>query len=133
MMPGIPECRTHSYVRHGTTSLFAALDIASGFVIGKCYNRHRAVEFLDFLKQIEIQASGGTQKALSDGLGVDRAYVSALERGLRNPAVVTLYRIAEVLGVPFARLFETPEGGEPPTKAPKERQLKQGGNQRGNA
>ena len=50
MMPGVPERRTHSYVRHGPTSLFAALDIASGFVIGKCYKRHRAAEFLDFLK-----------------------------------------------------------------------------------
>ena len=59
MMPGIPERRTHSYVRHGTTSLFAALDIASGFVIGKCYNRHRAVEFLDFLKQIDNQVPEG--------------------------------------------------------------------------
>jgi transposase len=55
MMPGMPERRTHSYVRHGTTSLFAALDIASGFVIGKCYKRHRATEFLDFLKQIDAQ------------------------------------------------------------------------------
>jgi transposase len=55
MMPGMPERRTHGYVRHGTTSLFAALDIASGFVIGKCYKRHRAAEFLDFLKQIERQ------------------------------------------------------------------------------
>ncbi|ESY46633.1 hypothetical protein X744_29605 [Mesorhizobium sp. LNJC372A00] len=54
MMPGIPERRTHSYVRHGTTSLFAALNVASGFVIGKCYKRHRATEFLDFLKQIGI-------------------------------------------------------------------------------
>jgi len=36
MMLGVPERQTHSYVRHGTTSLFAALDIASGFVIGKC-------------------------------------------------------------------------------------------------
>jgi len=53
MMPGMPERRTHSYVRHGTTSLFAALDVASGFVIGKCYKRHRAAEFLDFLKQID--------------------------------------------------------------------------------
>ncbi|MHC2379891.1 hypothetical protein ACVMFA_002814 [Bradyrhizobium liaoningense] len=44
MMPGIPERRTHSYVRHGATTLFAALDVASGFVIGKCYKRHRAVE-----------------------------------------------------------------------------------------
>ena len=53
MMPGMPERRTHSYLRHGTTSLFAALGIATGFVIGKCYKRHRAVEFLDFLKQID--------------------------------------------------------------------------------
>jgi transposase len=55
MMPGMPERRTNSYVRHGTTSLFAALDVASGFVIGKCYKRHRAAEFLDFLKQIDAQ------------------------------------------------------------------------------
>jgi len=55
MMPGMPERRTHSYIRHGTTSLFAALDIASGFVIGKCYKRHRAAEFLDFLKQMDAQ------------------------------------------------------------------------------
>src|SRR5271168_760117 len=59
MMPGIPERRTHSYVRHGTTSLFAALDTASGFVIGKCYKRHRAAEFLDFLKQIDTGVPEG--------------------------------------------------------------------------
>jgi putative transposase len=53
MMPGMAERRTHTYVRHGTTSLFAALDVATGFVIGKCYKRHRAQEFLDFLKQID--------------------------------------------------------------------------------
>jgi hypothetical protein len=50
MTPGVPGRRTHNYVRHGTTSLFAALDTASGFVIGKCYKRHRVGEFLDFLK-----------------------------------------------------------------------------------
>lgn len=59
MMPGIPERRTHSYVRHGATSLFAALDVASGFVIGKCYKRHRAVEFLKFLKEIDAQVPEG--------------------------------------------------------------------------
>ena len=52
MLPGMPERRTHDYKRHGTTSLFAALDVATGFVIGKCYRRHRAREFLDFLKEI---------------------------------------------------------------------------------
>ncbi len=59
MMPGVPERRTHSYVRHGVTSLFAALDVASGFVIGKCYKRHRAAEFLDFLKRIDTHIPNG--------------------------------------------------------------------------
>jgi transposase len=59
MMPGMPERRTHSYVRHGTTSLFAALDVATGFVIGKCYKRHRAAEFLDFLKKIDANVPEG--------------------------------------------------------------------------
>src|SRR5258706_151731 len=51
MMPRVPERRTYSYVRHGTTSLFAALDVASGFVIGKCYKRHRAVRVLEVFKR----------------------------------------------------------------------------------
>ena len=59
MLPGVPERRTHNYVRHGTTSLFAALDIASGFVIGKCYKRHRADRVLDFLKQIDAHVPEG--------------------------------------------------------------------------
>lgn len=59
MMPGMPERRTHNYVRHGTTSLFAALDVATGFVIGKCYKRHRATEFLDFLKEIDANVPDG--------------------------------------------------------------------------
>ena len=61
MMPGVPERRTHNYVRHGTTSLFAALDIVSGFVIGKCYKRHRAAEFLNFLKQIDARVAEGLE------------------------------------------------------------------------
>jgi putative transposase len=59
MAPGVAERRTHTYMRHGTTSLFAALDIATGAVIGKCYKRHRATEFLDFLKQIDRQMPDG--------------------------------------------------------------------------
>lgn len=53
MRPGQPARRSHDYKRHGTTSLFAALDIATGRVIGKCYPRHRAVEFRKFLDEIE--------------------------------------------------------------------------------
>ena len=59
MAPGVAERRTHTYIRHGTTSLFAALDVATGAVIGKCYKRHRAAEFLDFLKRIDAQMPEG--------------------------------------------------------------------------
>jgi len=52
MRPGRPERRSHDYTRHGTLSLFAALDVATGKVIGKCYGRHRAAEFLKFLREI---------------------------------------------------------------------------------
>src|SRR2546430_4642612 len=53
MRPGQPERRTHDYVRHGTTSLFAALEVVSGKIIGQCLRRHRAVEFRRFLDTIE--------------------------------------------------------------------------------
>ena len=44
LRPGQAERRTHDYVRHGTTSLFAALDVKAGTVIGKCFPRHRAAD-----------------------------------------------------------------------------------------
>lgn len=53
LRPGQPERRTHDYERHGTTSLFAALDTATGEVIGRCYGRHRSVEFRRFLDLID--------------------------------------------------------------------------------
>jgi transposase len=53
MRPGQSERRTHDYVRHGTTSLFAALDVKTGTVIGRCHRRHRAVEFRKFLGTID--------------------------------------------------------------------------------
>lgn len=53
MRPGQAERRTHDYVRHGTTSLFAALDVKTGAVIGECHRRHRAQEFRQFLQTIE--------------------------------------------------------------------------------
>jgi transposase/DNA-binding CsgD family transcriptional regulator len=52
MQPGHAEQRTHDYVRHGTTTLFAALEIATGKVTGICKNRHRHQEFLAFLKHV---------------------------------------------------------------------------------
>jgi transposase len=51
--PGDCERRTHDYKRHGTTSLFAALDTATGRVIGRCLRRHRHQEFLKFMNDVD--------------------------------------------------------------------------------
>ena len=53
MLPGTPERATHDYERNGTTSLYAALNVQSGEVIGSLHQRHRAVEFLKFLKRLD--------------------------------------------------------------------------------
>jgi transposase len=53
LAPGLPERRTHDYERHGTTTLFAALDLATGQVIGELHRRHRSKEFLAFLRTVE--------------------------------------------------------------------------------
>jgi transposase len=59
LAPGLPERRTHDYVRHGTTTLFAALDLATGNVIGELHRRHRSQEFLAFLRTIEASVPAG--------------------------------------------------------------------------
>ena len=59
MRPGQIERRTHDYVRHGTTSLFAALNVATGRVIGECYRRHRSVELRRFLDTIDRNVPAG--------------------------------------------------------------------------
>ena len=53
LRPGLPEQRTNDYERHGTTSLFAALEVATGKVIGECHRRHRHQEFLKFLDLVD--------------------------------------------------------------------------------
>ncbi len=53
LAPGNPATRTHDYKRHGTTSLFAALDVATGEVIGRLKRQHRSIEFLSFLKEVD--------------------------------------------------------------------------------
>jgi transposase len=59
LRPGLPERRTHDYVRHGTTNLYAALEIASGQVLGECRPRHRHQEFLGFLRRVAREFPGG--------------------------------------------------------------------------
>jgi transposase len=53
MMPVMPERRTHDYVRHGITTLFAALNVATGEITGSIHRRHRAVEFKKFLTKLD--------------------------------------------------------------------------------
>ncbi len=59
MMPGMPEKRTHDYVRHGTTSLFAAFNTADGTVISSIHRRHRTIEFKKFLTKIDADVPPG--------------------------------------------------------------------------
>jgi transposase len=53
LAPGVPARQSHDYERHGVTSLFAAMDVASGVTISTCYRRHRHQEFLRFLNEID--------------------------------------------------------------------------------
>ncbi len=59
LAPGVPARQSHDYERHGVTSLFAALDVASGVTISSCYRRHRHQEFLRFLNDIDANIPGG--------------------------------------------------------------------------
>ena len=59
LAPGVPARQSHDYKRHGVTSLFAALDVASGITISSCYRRHRHQEFLRFLNDIDANLPAG--------------------------------------------------------------------------
>jgi transposase len=59
LRPGIPEQQTHDYYRHGTTTLFAAIDTVSGAVIGKCKRSHKAVDYVEFLKTLDKSTPKG--------------------------------------------------------------------------
>jgi hypothetical protein len=64
LRPGIPEKRSHDYIRHGTTTLFAALEAATGKVIGASYPRHRHAEFLQFLQFLRQVAKAYPRRKL---------------------------------------------------------------------
>src|SRR5487761_1641167 len=61
LRPGVVERQTHDYIRHGTTSLFAALEVATGKVMGQCQRRHRSQEFLKFLQGVDLQLPAGPE------------------------------------------------------------------------
>jgi transposase len=59
LLPGVPERQTHDYYRHGTTTLFAALNVASGSVIGDCRDSHKATDYISFLKRVDRHSPRG--------------------------------------------------------------------------
>lgn len=59
ILPGVPERQTHDYFRHGTTTLFAALNVVTGKVIGSCQGSHKAADYIDFLKLLDRKAPKG--------------------------------------------------------------------------
>jgi transposase len=76
MIPGVPERRSFDYVRHGTVDLFAALNTATGKVIGKLSAQHRAVDFRDFLDEIDSQVEPGLDvHVICDNLSAHKAPV----------------------------------------------------------
>ena len=85
--PGKPERHTPDYARHGTTSLFAALNVATGEVIGKCHRRHRSREFLKFLDHVDatVQREAGVEiHLIMDNYGTHKT--AAVRRWfLRHP------------------------------------------------
>jgi transposase len=83
---GKTEKRTHDYVRHGTTNLFAALEVKTGKVIGKCFPRRRATEFLAFMKDIARQYEGRELNVVLDNLST--RYADEIREWLvKNPNI----------------------------------------------
>ena len=74
MMPGMPERRSHDHARHGTTSLFAAFNIADGSVISELHRRHRAAEFKKFLTSLDKAVPAGLDLHLICDLCRSRDY-----------------------------------------------------------
>jgi transposase len=85
--PGHVEAHTHDYARHGTTSLFAALNVATGHVIAECRRRHRRKEFLAFLKRIdaEVPSEPGVEVHLVMDNYATHKTSSVRSRLTRNP------------------------------------------------
>jgi transposase len=86
MRSGIPERQTHDYARHGTTSLFAALEIATGKVTDACYPRHRHQEFLRFLQKVAAAYPGTDLHVVCDNYATHK-HADVRAWLARNPRV----------------------------------------------
>jgi transposase len=80
MLPGTPERATHDYKRHGTSSLYAALDLATGKLIGRLHSHHRAVEFKKFLQTLDREVPADLEVHLSPATSA----LTEIDRGRRR-------------------------------------------------
>src|SRR6266568_1295724 len=111
MMPGMPERRSHDYVRNGITTLFAAFNIADGTVISELHRNHRAAEFKKFLTTID--------KTVPEG-----AAVQVRVKPLRRPAPLctrSLAGAAVELGTSYGSATQSWQHGAtaPPSWGPR--------------
>jgi len=86
MWPGLPTRRTHDYTRHGTTSLFAALEVASGKVHARCFRRHRHGEFIAFLNSLARRYPGREIHLICDNYGTHKH--PAVKQWLGRPSAL---------------------------------------------
>ena len=124
LAPGVPARQSHDYERHGVTSLFAALDVASGVTISNCYRRHRHQEFLRFLSDIDANLPRGLRRSPGDGQlrhaqGQQSANVAGAPSSLSRPLHAHQRQLAEPGGAIICRSDRTlrpprkPYGGPP--------------------
>jgi len=118
MMPGLPERRSHDYVRHGTTDLFAAFNIADGTLISALYRHHRAAEFKKFLARIDKNVPAGLEvHMVCDNLATHKTPYPGMA-GPPPPVPPALHAdrfVLDQLGRAMVRLPDRPE--DPPRRA----------------
>lgn len=96
LRPGLPERQTHDYIRYGTTTLFAALNVLSGEVLGDCMPRHRHQEFVRFLERIE----GNTPRRLTVHL-----IWTTMARILTRPWRLSFEPTLVIIGISHSRVL----------------------------
>jgi transposase len=117
MLPGVPQRATHDYKRHGTSSLYAALDITTGQVIGSLHARHRAIEFKKFLTTIDREAPRAPRRTPGHGQRLDPQDPSHPTLAGRPPEVRrALHPDLELLAQPGRALVLRAHHQEAPTR-----------------
>jgi transcriptional regulator with XRE-family HTH domain len=122
MMPGAPARRSHDYIRHGTTDLFAAFNIADGTVISQLRRHHRAAEFKTFLARIDKTVPAGLEVHLvCDNLVTHKAPVIQAWLARHPPVLPALHPDRIVMDQPGRTVVRVPDRPEDPPRRAQER------------